>query len=34
MLALGKMSLAGFLSGMTAPGFDDALAIARDGRPT
>jgi aminoglycoside phosphotransferase (APT) family kinase protein len=34
MLALGKMSLAGFLSGMTAPGFDDALAIAREGRPT
>jgi aminoglycoside phosphotransferase (APT) family kinase protein len=31
MLVLGKMSLAGFLAGMSAPGFDEALAIAREG---
>ena len=30
MFVLGKMCLAGFLSGMTAPGFDEALAIARE----
>jgi aminoglycoside phosphotransferase (APT) family kinase protein len=29
LFALGKMQLAGFLSGMSAPGFDEALAIAR-----
>jgi len=29
MFTLGKMQLAGFLSGMTAPGFDEALATAR-----
>ena len=29
LFALGKMQLAGFLAGMTAPGFDEALAIAR-----
>jgi aminoglycoside phosphotransferase (APT) family kinase protein len=31
MFTLGKMCLAGFLSGMTAPGFDEALALAREG---
>ena len=31
MFTLGKMCLAGFLSGVTAPGFDEALALARDG---
>ena len=30
MFQLGKMSLAGFLAGMGAPGFDEALAIARE----
>jgi Ser/Thr protein kinase RdoA (MazF antagonist) len=30
MLQLGKMSLAGFLAGMSAPGFDETLAIARE----
>ena len=30
MFVLGKMCLAGFLSGMTALGFDEALAIARE----
>jgi aminoglycoside phosphotransferase (APT) family kinase protein len=28
---LGKMSFAGFLAGLTAPGFEDALAVARAG---
>jgi Ser/Thr protein kinase RdoA (MazF antagonist) len=31
MFVLGKMSLASFLAGMSAPGFDEALAIAREG---
>jgi hypothetical protein len=30
MFELGKMHLAGFLSGMKAPGFDEAIAIARE----
>jgi aminoglycoside phosphotransferase (APT) family kinase protein len=30
MFVLGKMSLAGFLAGTSAPGFDEALAIARE----
>jgi aminoglycoside phosphotransferase (APT) family kinase protein len=30
MLVLGKISLAAFLAGMTAPGFEEALAIARE----
>jgi hypothetical protein len=30
MFVLGKMSLASFLAGMSAPGFDEALAIARE----
>lgn len=33
MFALGKMCLAGFMAGMTAPGFDEALAAAREGEP-
>jgi hypothetical protein len=31
MFTLGKTCLAGFLSGMAAPGFNEALAIAREG---
>jgi aminoglycoside phosphotransferase (APT) family kinase protein len=30
MFVLGKMSLAGFLAGMSAPGFDEALAVAQE----
>ena len=30
MFVLGKMSLAGFLTGMSEPGFEEALAIARE----
>jgi len=30
MLQLGKMQLAGFLAGMSAPGFDEALSISRE----
>jgi aminoglycoside phosphotransferase (APT) family kinase protein len=30
LLVLGKMSLAAFLAGMSAPAFDEALAIARE----
>jgi aminoglycoside phosphotransferase (APT) family kinase protein len=32
ILTLGKMSLAGFLSGLSAPAFEEALAIAREAR--
>ena len=32
IFTLGKMSLAGFLSGVSAPGFEEALAIARESR--
>ena len=28
---LGKMVLAGFLNGLSAPGFDEALVVARQG---
>jgi Ser/Thr protein kinase RdoA (MazF antagonist) len=31
LFTLGKMCLAAFMAGMTAPGFDEAPAIARDG---
>jgi hypothetical protein len=31
MLVLGKMILAGFLTSLSAPDFEDALAVARTG---
>jgi hypothetical protein len=31
LYALGKMMLAGFLAGVAAPGFEEAMAVARLG---